>query len=127
MTRLSYDQEAWNRGLRVMPLAGELHDEIERHLRRRLIQLLEQGRDVVLDFSFWSRAMREDWRRLAAGYGIAAETIYLATDRETCLDRLRSRAHDHGDDFVLDLDTAAHYFDHFQPPTDDEGPLIIHC
>lgn len=83
MTRLSHDQEAWNRGLRVMPLPEETRDEIARHLRRRLIQLLEQGRDVVLDFSFWSRAMRDGWRRLVAEEGIAAETIYMPTDRET--------------------------------------------
>lgn len=127
MVRLSYDQEAWNRGLLVMPLPQATHEEIERHLRRRLIQLLEHGRDVVLDFSFWSRAMRDDWRRLVAEYGITAETIYMTTDRETCPERLRTRAQDHGDDFILDPDIAAHYFVHFQPPTDDEGPLTVHC
>ncbi|MFK5635659.1 AAA family ATPase [Ornithinimicrobium sp. LYQ103] len=125
MTRLSYDQEAWNRGLRVMPLADDIRAEVDAHLRRNLIRLLEQGRDVVLDFSFWSRAMRADWRRLVAEHGIAAETIYMATDKETCLDRIRARAHTHGDDFPLDPHLAAHYFDHFQPPTDDEGPLTV--
>lgn len=125
MTRLSYDREAWDRGLRDMPLSDEAHEQIGAHLRQRLVQLLDGGRDVVLDFSFWSRAMRDEWRRLVAGYGITAETIYLATDRETCLGRLRARAHAHEDDFALDPSIAARYFDHFEPPTEDEGPLTV--
>lgn len=125
ITRLSFDQEAWNRGLRVMPLPDDARADIDAHLRRRLIHLLEQGCDVVLDFSFWSRAMRDDWRGLVAPFGTAPETIYMATDRQTCLDRVRTRALDHGDDFALDPDIAASYFDHFQPPTEDEGPLAV--
>lgn len=125
MTRLSYDQEAWDRGVRGMPVSDDVRAEIDAHLRRNLVQLLVQGRDVVLDFSFWSRAMRADWRRLVAEHGIAAETIYMATDKETCLDRIRGRAHTHGDDFFLAPDLAAHYFDHFQAPTGDEGPLTV--
>lgn len=125
MTRLSFDQEAWNRGLRTMPLTEDTREEIEAHLRGKLIQLLEQGGDVVLDFSFWSRDMRHEWRQLVAEWGMTVETIYMATDKETCLDRLQARAHTHGDDFNLDPDLATHYFDHFEPPTDDEGPLTI--
>lgn len=125
MTRLSYDQEAWKRGLRDMPVSDEDHVQISAHLRQRLIRHLEDGRDVVLDFSFWSREMRAEWRRLVAGHGITAETIYMATERETCLDRLRARAQAHEDDFILSPDIAAQYFDHFEPPTEDEGPLTV--
>lgn len=125
MVRLSFDQEAWDRGLRVMPLPEHVRADIDAHLRRCLVQLLEQGRDVVLDFSFWSRAMRDDWRRLLAGYHIVPETIYLATDRQTCLDRTGARALNCGDDFTLAPEVAAGYFDHFEPPTQDEGPLTV--
>ena len=109
-----------------MPLSEEDHEQISADLRQRLIQLLDRGRDVVLDFSFWSWTMREEWRRLVAGYGITAETIYMATDKETCLSRLRSRAQGHEDDFILSPGIAAQYFDHFEPPTDEEGPLTVH-
>lgn len=126
MTRLSFDEEAWSRGLRAMPVPEGARDGIDAHLRRRLVHLLEQGCDVVLDFSFWSRAMRDDWRHLVAPFGITPETIYMATNRQTCLDRVRTRTLDHADDFTLDPYIAANYFDHFQPPTEDEGPLAVH-
>ncbi|MVT24894.1 AAA family ATPase [Nesterenkonia alkaliphila] len=123
MVRLSFDQEAWDRGIRHMPLLEDAHRDVEDHLRRRLLDLIGEERDVVLDFSFWSRAMRDDWRRLLEPYGIVPETIYIWADRATCLERVAARTHAHGDDFALNADTAAAYFDHFEPPTSDEGPV----
>lgn len=125
MVRLSFDQEAWARGHRRMPVPDEVHREIDQHLRRRLLQLLTEGHDVVLDFSFWSRRMRDDWRDLLRPLGIIPEVVYLATDRATALARVRARAAGDGDDFRLDDDLAAHYFDHFEPPTEEEGPLRV--
>jgi predicted kinase len=125
MVRLSFDEEMWRRGIVMVPLSPEIRAEIEAGLRTRLLQLVATGTDVVLDFSFWSRRMREDYRRLLAPTGVIPETIYLATDRATVLDRLRSRAGGHPDDYVLPDELAAHYFDHFEPPTADEGPLLV--
>lgn len=125
LVRLSFDQEAWNRGLRSMPLADTDQASIVAGLRQRLTELVGQRRDVVLDFSFWSRRMRDDWRALLAPLGVAPEIIYLATDRDTCLSRIRARGLEHGDDFVLDPDLAPAYFDQFQVPMDDEGPVTV--
>ncbi|WP_052460583.1 AAA family ATPase [Microbacterium gorillae] len=123
--RLSFDQEAWARGIRHMPLAEDVHRDIEVELRRRLVDLISDGRDVVLDFSFWSRAMRAEWRRVAESLGVAPETIYLATDRATCLERVAARGRASGDDFALDAVTAAAYFDHFEPPDPSEGAVTV--
>ncbi len=123
MVRLSFDAEMWRRGISTVPLPPEVRDEIEADLRARLLELVAAGSDVVLDFSFWSRQMRDDYRRLLEPTGGVPETIYLATDRETVLDRVRARCGSHRDDFVLPDELAAGYFDHFEPPTEDEGPL----
>lgn len=125
MVRLSFDQEAWDRGFRTMPLPGEVHRSIETELRERLASHVAEGTDVVLDFSFWSRAMRDDYRALLRSVGIEPETVYLATDRDTCLSRVRARVIDHADDFRLSEELAATYFDHFEVPTPQEGPLTV--
>lgn len=125
MVRLSFDQEAWDRGTRHMPLPDDVHRDVEEHLRRRLRDLVGEGREVVLDFSFWSRAMRDDWRRLLEPYGIVPETMYIATDRATCLERVAARALANGDDFALTPEIAAAYFDQFESPTSDEGPIKV--
>jgi predicted kinase len=125
MTRLSFDREAWSRGIATMPLPDDVHREIEATLRARLVDLVQAGSDVVLDFSFWSRRMRDDYRELLRPLGVVPETVYLATDRATVLQRIGHRAAGHGDDFRLSTELAAAYFDHFEVPTTDEGPLTV--
>ena len=79
MTRLSFDQEAWSRGITTMPLPQDVHGDIEHVLRARLVDLVRAGSDVVLDFSFWSRHMRDEYRKLLRPLGVVPETVYLAT------------------------------------------------
>ena len=67
MVRLSFDVEMWRRGITAVPLPPEVRAEIETELRARLLELVAAGRDVVLDFSFWSRRMREDYRERVEG------------------------------------------------------------
>lgn len=123
--RLSFDDEAWRRGVLAQPLVPEVHAEIEADLMARLLRLVDEGRDVVLDFSFWSRRMRDDYRQLLTPRGVIAETVYVATPREVALSRMRARANQDPNDVALSEATAAHYVDHFEPPTADEGPLTI--
>jgi predicted kinase len=125
MKRLSFDEEAWQMGLRTMPLPAEAQREIEAALQARLVALVESGQDVVLGFSFWSLSMREEYRRLLRPLGIEPEVIYLATPREVVLARLRDRAARHPDDFALSEELAAQYFDQFEVPTDEEGLLTV--
>jgi predicted kinase len=108
-----------------MPLPDDVHRDIEATLRARLEDLVRAGSDVVLDFSLWSRRMRDDYRELLRPFGVVPETVYLATDRATVLERIRARAAGHGDDFQLSSGLAAEYFDHFEPPTEGEGPLTV--
>lgn len=125
MTRLSFDTEMWRRGIFTAPLPTEARADIEAGLRARLLELVAADADVVLDFSFWSRRMRDDYRVLLRPTGVIPVTIYLATDRETVLARMRTRRGNHSDDFVLTEELAAEYFDHFEVPTPDEGPLMV--
>jgi predicted kinase len=125
MTRLSFDQEAWSRGITTMPLPRDVHRDIERVLRARLVDLVQARADVVLDFSFWSRRMRDEYRDLLRPLGVVPETVYLATDRATALQRIEARAAGDGDDFQLSAELAALYFDQFEVPTAAEGPLTV--
>jgi hypothetical protein len=125
MTRLSFDQEAWARGITTMPLPPDVHRDIEDVLRARLVRLVRAGADVVVDFSFWSRAMREEYRELLRPLGVVPETVYLATDRATVLKRVAARAAHDGDDYAISTELAEFYFDHFEPPTAAEGPLTV--
>lgn len=125
MVRLSIDAELWRRGVFAVPPPDIIRNEIVVILQAQLLRLVAEGQDVVLDFSFWSRQMRDDYRQLLAPSGVVPETVYLATARETVLERVQARRGRHPDDFMLTETLAAQYFDHFEPPTPAEGPLTV--
>jgi predicted kinase len=125
MVRLSFDAGIWARGITEEPIPAEVREEIREELRVELLRLVADGRDVVLDFSFWSREMRAHWRGVLAPTGVVPETIHLATDRETVLARIRQRAGEHADDFRVGEELAASYVDRFEAPTPEEGPLLV--
>ncbi len=77
MVRLSFDVEMWSRGISTVPLPPGVHDEVETDLRARLLEL-EADIDLVLDFSFWSQRMRDDYRKLLDPTGVVPETILLS-------------------------------------------------
>ena len=125
MVRLSFDTEMWRRGITTLPAPQEIMIEIEVDLRAQLLQLVAENRDVVLDFPFSTRKLRDDYRALLAPTGVVPETVYLATDRDVVLDRLRSRQDSHGDDLRLDDNLSQEHFDGFEVPSPEEGPLIV--
>jgi predicted kinase len=64
--RLSVDEEIWRRfgryGVDYGPEQYEQHTEVARQVvRERLLSLTAEGRDVVVDSSFWQRARRGEY------------------------------------------------------------------
>lgn len=47
------------------------------------------------------------------------------TSKEVCMERIRKRNGNHQNDIILTEQTASTYYDHFQPPTDEEGEVIV--
>lgn len=50
---------------------------------------------------------------------------YIKTPKEVCMERIRKRNGNHQNDIILTEQTASTYYDHFQPPTDEEGEVIV--
>lgn len=125
MTILSYDKESFKRGLNVHPLPKEIEKDIKTYLDRRLIELIELNRDIVLDYSFWSKEMRMEYIALLKKYNIEPQIYYIATPKEVVMERIRKRNGNHENDIILTEETASLYYDHFQPPTTEEGEVIV--
>lgn len=123
-TRLSFEVEFWDRGITGMP-TPEVVAEVAADLQARLLRLVDQGQDVALDFGFWFRRQRDDYRALLARHGVVPVTIYVATSLETILSRIGDRHGTGPDDWPLTDQTATEYFGRFEPPTAEEGPLEV--
>lgn len=123
--RLSFDEEAWLRGHRAHPLPADRAAEVHAALRERLVGLVRQGSDAVVDTSFWSRASRDSYRALLEPLGVVPVTHYLGTPRDVVLRRLAGRSNLGPHDIAVDPDLARAYLDGFEVPGPDEGPLLV--
>jgi len=101
--RLSIDEEVWRRfGRYGVDYAADDYDglsaAVEADLQIRLSALLMQGRQVVIDFSFWQRARRDHCKHQTGSLQAADRTscgtwrlVYLKVDAEELGRRLTNR------------------------------------
>lgn len=122
---LSFDEEAWQRGHTSHPVPEEVAQAIHRDLQRHLLSLVDAGRSVVVDTSFWSRRSRDAYRECLRPAGIVPVVYYLDTPRAIVLERLSLRRGGGPHDVVVPPDRAASYVDGFEVPIPEEGPLRV--
>lgn len=124
--RLSIDQAAWERGFHEHPLPVSIRDDIVAAQRVELVTALKQGRDVVVDYAFWSRAMRDEYREIGHAHGASVEVVYFDVPREELLRRLNARSDGPGDPDSINVSAAQLdiYAAGFQAPGPDETDVV---
>jgi predicted kinase len=95
--RLSVDEEVFARHGRYgvdYPVSRyfDLARPVVEELRRRVVELIESGHDVVLDHGLWRRSDRDAYKRLIEAHGGSWRLLYLKADRELLLQRLTDRS-----------------------------------
>ncbi|MFJ8477386.1 AAA family ATPase [Kitasatospora sp. NPDC094011] len=130
--RLSIDEALWRRlgrrdaGRVLAPgVFDRLKEEVRREQRRELVDLMLAGRDVVVDYTFWSRAAREDYKALVERHGCRWELVHLKADRRTLERRLERRNGQDGANAVtVDRVLLERYLGQFEEPV-GEGERVI--
>ncbi|GAA1500943.1 hypothetical protein GCM10009760_63250 [Kitasatospora kazusensis] len=131
--RLSIDEVVWQRlGQRDAGLVLEveafdqLKEEVRRVQRQELIGLMLAGRDVVVDYSFWSRAAREDYKALVESHGCRWNLVHLKADRTTLERRLAARNGEAGANSVtVDEKLFARYLANFEEPNGEGEQVLV--
>jgi predicted kinase len=79
------------------------------------------GADAVLDWGFWSRVERDDYRERARELGVRFEVRFVDVPGDELLKRLTARnANLPPATFHIDLAQLEEYYRVFEPPTADE-------
>jgi predicted kinase len=130
--RLSLDEEIWRRfgrhGVDYGAEQYEQHSEVARKaVRERLLSLLADGRDVVVDNSFWQRSQRREYKRLIEQAGGRWRLLYLKADRGILQRRLDARAErcDANAAFPVTPEQLDHYLRVFEPPSGEGEQVIV--
>ena len=129
--RLSIDEEVWQRfgryGLDYEPtLYAGYGTAAEEGLRQRLLVLIEEGRDVVVDFSFWQRSSRDRYKVLIEQAGGHWRLLYLQVGPAVLRKRLdvRRQRFDANAAFPVDQELLEHYLTDFQVPNGEGEELV---
>ena len=67
---------------------------MEAALQKKLLSLIQQGKDVVIDFSFWSKENRNFYKELIQKAGAETELVYMKASKELLQKRLYKRNQD---------------------------------
>jgi predicted kinase len=113
-----------------IPLFGQDAEEPEHDARHSLIESmlwniarrsLELGMNVILDFGFWAREEREDYRLRAKQLGANSEVHYLDVPEDELLRRLEKRnSRPSQESFLISQEALKPWIAFFQKPTLDE-------
>ena len=126
--RLTPDE--WHRFLFGQDAADPDHDA--RHDKIEVLQWqiaeasLRRGIDVILDFGFWTKAEREDFRQRAAALGAETTIHFLDVPFHDLLHRCAARNTRASDDVTfIPLDMMHAYAQRFEAP--DNAELSLNC
>src|SRR6478735_1268996 len=135
-TTLAQKLESEKAALRLTPdewhvrLFGQDAKEPEHDARHNLIEAmlwniasraLELGTNVILDFGFWAREEREDFRLRAKRLGASSEVHFLDVPEEELLRRLAIRnSQTSQESFHISKESMRPWIEFFQKPTPEE-------
>lgn len=129
--RLSIDEEMWKlygrKGIDYPEEEYEkLSEQVEAALQKRLLSLIQQGKDVVIDFSFWSKENRNFYKELIRKAGAETELVYMKASKELLQKRLykRNQVLNANSPFVITDEILEHHYHAFQEPW-REGEKVI--
>jgi predicted kinase len=97
------------------------HSLIEGMLWNIASRALELGTNVILDFGFWAREEREDFRSRAKKLGASSEVHFLDVSEQELLRRLEVRNSQPSQEyFYITAEMLKPWIEFFQRPTRDE-------
>lgn len=128
--RLSIDEEIWAAHGRYgidFPIEKmeEYKQAAEKKLRDQLVNLIHSKHQVVIDFSFWDRVRREQYKQLIEKSGGKWKLIYIKVHPDDLRERLKIRNKRlDANSFTISEELLTAYLKGFEIPK-GEGEIVI--
>ncbi|MCM3595072.1 ATP-binding protein [Metabacillus idriensis] len=129
--RLSIDEEIWTvHGRYGIDYPAEKYEhykeEAEKKLRKRMVKFIQNQENAVVDFSFWQRARRNQYKQIIEAAGGKWKLIYLKVHPDELRKRLkiRSQRFDANAAFPITEEILLSFLNGFEEPI-GEGEIVI--
>ena len=97
------------------------HGMIESMLWQGAARALSLGTNIILDFGFWAKEERDDFRSRAKELGARSEVIFMDVDEEELMKRVRIRNENLMNEIhYIPEDMMKFWIEFFQKPDKDE-------
>ena len=130
-SRLSIDEEIWSTNGRygIDYPVGQYKQyavKAELKLKEKLISLIKKKRNIVIDFSFWQKKQRDNYKKLIEATGGMWKLIYLKVPPEILRTRLeiRSKMFDANAAFTITDELLNSFIYNFEAPS-GEGEIVV--
>ncbi|HIY96988.1 MAG TPA: ATP-binding protein [Candidatus Borkfalkia excrementigallinarum] len=77
------------------------HTKIEELMWEVAVKVLKAGCDVILDFGFWTKSERDEFRQKARSFGADSKIHYMDTPNDVIRKRLEARNQSAGENAVF--------------------------
>lgn len=105
---------------------GEYKKRVLASLEQDIINQIERGNSVVLDFGLWQQKDRIKFRKLVENAGAKSKLIYFKAEPELLIKRLESRNQQQASDLPkVSTEMFNGVVERFEEPKEDETPKII--
>jgi predicted kinase len=116
--------DAWHLKLFGQDAGSKYHDKfhstIESIMWDHASRVLQLGVDVILDFGFWAKEERDNFRRRAKKLGVNFKIHYMDVPIKELYKRLEKRNKKTEGSFIIPKEYMDIYVGIFQPPTPEE-------
>lgn len=130
--RLSIDEYIWAQfGRFGVDYPAARYEELQRIAEeanfQRLGTLVRERVACVIDYSFWSRTKRQEYRRFVEDAGGQVTLLYLHATSEVLRKRLqvRNQTCDANAAFAIDQKTLERFIAGFEEPCGDEEAIVV--
>lgn len=107
-------------------LFSEYDTRIKAMISRHAREFVRRGHDVVLDYGFWRRADRDEYRALARGWGVDCVLYALDSDFERCRQRVLQRTSEMPEGALhIDEHALSTFWGRFEPIEADEDFIRV--
>ncbi len=86
----------------------------------KIIDLLQSGKSVILDYGFFKTEERSRYKKLAEILGVEFELHYVRAPYDTLLERVLKRNKEDGNIHYIDKEILDVLIEQFEEPEDDE-------